>query len=1026
MNHDLAHALGPYRRHARWAALLVGAGSAMGGLGVAVMLSATWTGVAGAPSWSHAVVTGVLLLSALGAVALGAWHWAVRARAPGLLAAWSERMLPGTGDAVRGAVGLAEASSLDGASAALARAYVHHAALQLQKPEHVSRHRRGSVREARVHLAVAALGVVLAAGGYAWQPGRVRTGLALATGLQRVAPVRPAALPPLWTDVTAELVFPAYMKRTPQVLEGITGDFTAPKGTEVTLRARADRAVASARLILPGSDLVLQVAPPRSLSGRFVVAEPGRYRVALTEPDGDEAIEQEGHLITVESDDVPGVELREPASDDTVQPDSRVPVLFTARDDHGLTEFNLVVRNLRSGGDAVKVPLARPKPDAREHQGRGVLDVAVLRARPGDRLSLSVEARDNDTVSGPKAGMSATRTLKVFSAAEHHEELIARQEEVMRRMVVQLADEMETPLNVPKEAGDARAVAEAERWAAQTGRGQAITEELQKISAAFLKDELAPMEVVRAFKNIRADLARVYDELVVLAGEMGNQVRDNGRFPDPYVQRSRRLGTQAAGRLETHILYMDDLVQKQRLSLAEDAAKELAETQQRLRDLLKKYKEAGDEATRTQIMQEMDALRRQLRDLAERLARLRREMPQEYINPDALKNDDIAEPMADIDRMLAEGDLEGAMAALEKMAQGTQKLLEDMKKGQDELGGEDYAELREKLQEFKENLEEVTAAQEELLQQSKGILERAREKARKEAGGNPQRQMAELQQQAEALLKDLKDVPERGMLDVEQNQREEAEARAEEVARALKAEDADQAVQSVEQMMSALQWMRSSLADRTDGPFGVNNRDTRSAREQMDGLMPRAKALADALSKLAPDPQKFLGEGERSVLRDNARKQGKLAERVRQLTQDMDNVGREAPVFSPEHREALDGARRDMQGAQADLGSQDVPGARGRQQSALGRMQELKKNLQQMAQQGSGSGGGIPSPFAQGGEGGPREGQGRNSQERVEIPDAEQFKVPAQFRQDILDAMKEGAPRSFEQEVKQYYEELVK
>ena len=44
----------------------------------------------------------------------------------------------------------------------------------------------------------------------------------------------------------------------------------------------------------------------------------------------------------------------------------------------------------------------------------------------------------------------------------------------------------------------------------------------------------------------------------------------------------------------------------------------------------------------------------------------------------------------------------------------------------------------------------------------------------------------------------------------------------------------------------------------------------------------------------------------------------------------------------------------------------------------------------------------------------------------MEIPNADQFKVPQQFRKDILDAMKEAPPNTFQGEVRQYYEELVK
>jgi hypothetical protein len=61
-----------------------------------------------------------------------------------------------------------------------------------------------------------------------------------------------------------------------------------------------------------------------------------------------------------------------------------------------------------------------------------------------------------------------------------------------------------------------------------------------------------------------------------------------------------------------------------------------------------------------------------------------------------------------------------------------------------------------------------------------------------------------------------------------------------------------------------------------------------------------------------------------------------------------------------------------------------------------------------------------------GGEEGREGEEGELSHERVEIPGAEAYKVPAEFRRDILEAMKQGAPEPYKPELQRYYEELVK
>ena len=58
--------------------------------------------------------------------------------------------------------------------------------------------------------------------------------------------------------------------------------------------------------------------------------------------------------------------------------------------------------------------------------------------------------------------------------------------------------------------------------------------------------------------------------------------------------------------------------------------------------------------------------------------------------------------------------------------------------------------------------------------------------------------------------------------------------------------------------------------------------------------------------------------------------------------------------------------------------------------------------------------------------GGQRQGGAGRNREKVEIPDAEQFQAPREYRKDLLDAMKQGAPDRYKEQVKRYYEELVK
>jgi hypothetical protein len=53
-------------------------------------------------------------------------------------------------------------------------------------------------------------------------------------------------------------------------------------------------------------------------------------------------------------------------------------------------------------------------------------------------------------------------------------------------------------------------------------------------------------------------------------------------------------------------------------------------------------------------------------------------------------------------------------------------------------------------------------------------------------------------------------------------------------------------------------------------------------------------------------------------------------------------------------------------------------------------------------------------------------GGGRPRHDPVRIPGADESTAPRAWRQELLDAMKERAPERFRDEVRRYYEELVK
>jgi hypothetical protein len=97
-----------------------------------------------------------------------------------------------------------------------------------------------------------------------------------------------------------------------------------------------------------------------------------------------------------------------------------------------------------------------------------------------------------------------------------------------------------------------------------------------------------------------------------------------------------------------------------------------------------------------------------------------------------------------------------------------------------------------------------------------------------------------------------------------------------------------------------------------------------------------------------------------------------------------------------------------MERAEGRLHARDPRDAVGEESQALETLGKLKEQMQRERRPRDESGG------------------ARVDKEPVKIPGADEYRAPKEFRQDLLEAMKRGAPPEYKEQVKRYYEELVK
>jgi len=285
----------------------------------------------------------------------------------------------------------------------------------------------------------------------------------------KVGVVPPPAIAGLAVTVTP----PAYAGLPPRTLPPGEGDVAALAGSTVAVEATLDGADEGA-LVFGRRGRVPLRREGGAYAGSFRVGGPDTYRLLATSPWGETAGPLFG--VVVEPDGAPEVTVASPARDLILADAAHAPILrFACRDDFGLGAVRVVYYNEVSGERVVGE--AGNGAGSRELEGECPLVPPGFETFPGDVIAYYVEALDNDTVNGPKAGRSPTYRFRFPTAVEMFE----RQNEELGADVASL-----------EEAG---------------ARVRAFREQLEKMDVGPRPDRPALRELATRQEELRRELA---------------------------------------------------------------------------------------------------------------------------------------------------------------------------------------------------------------------------------------------------------------------------------------------------------------------------------------------------------------------------------------------------------------------------------------------------------------------------------------------------------------------------------------
>lgn len=992
----IATVLGRTRSRIRLRAGLIALGWAIAIVGVLALIVVLLAGALEAGSWLRGVAA-VLLTGALTAVG---WRFFIlefwRSRSDAAVAAHLEAGVPELRDGLLACVELEGAP--DRADAALRSALQQQVAARLDTADVNAVTPFRPARKAWIGAGVAAIvwgGAVLIA------PGAISRGLAtLAPGAGLVGPDGALQTGPLVGDLTLTLHYPKHTGRQAKVIPNSAGDFLAPKGTRVEISATTLEPAQEVSLSFgkpgEGTQLPLTVKDARDARGEFVVSEASAWRFMISTTGGEALIEALDRHIRLEPDNAPEVALQLPSEDLELEDLRRVAVQYSARDDFGLDKVNIVIALAADPEHPEKIEQIGVKGKA--HAGRDEVDLSIIQAQPGDRIALFVEAWDNHSIDGAQRGVSATRYITVHSPQEKHYELSER----LRALVDLLLDALADRLEMDDWAGEGLPA----RLAALNVTSEKAAKGLAAIVDDMVDDPLTPKEVRLALtgrlgsleKSIAAEAALLNTENPALEARTPAAVAQGKGTNDGVVDQ-----------LEQAIVLVEAMVARLALEDMQALVEEMRSAQERLRDMIKQYKQNPDDAAlKSRIMREVQRIRKRMDEIRRRMAQMRKKMPEEFLNLDGMKKGEMADSLKaqadqlkDLEKMLEEGRMDEALAALDEMEKALEEMNQVLDKDLNDLHKNTNPEMQKALSELMDQTRDLMARQQEVNKETQALAEKEREQMRKMLEEQLKEKLAGVQQKGRELEKQVAEIKPERLSNPSARELGHVEQRVTELNSALERKA----------IMEALEMGERTL-DRLDR---VERMERLQSTEQpkIGKSQQLAKDITAELAQMAQDARQQMQkaqQGQSQKSQELGQKQQKLSDAAQKLGQRIQDGAKKIPGMGDKPMQSLQQAQKSMRDAAQRLRGQQPGQAQPGQQQAMSSLQQIMDGLKRANQ---------PQKA--------QRKQGRKmSHERVNVPKGDDHRGPDAFRKDLLDAMKDAPPDAYRDQVKRYYEALIK
>jgi hypothetical protein len=739
------------------------------------------------------------------------------------------------------------------------------------------------------------------------------------------------------------------------------GNIDALKGTLANIEAQATKAIKEGKIVLDqGNELLLDVKEDR-LKGSLFVLNPGAYSIKVKDDLGFENPNPAQYQIRLIPDQYPEAEVITPGKDLEISGDEVIPIVYTARDDFGVTAVRL---GYQMGGMERFISLKSTNGGRFVDPETFKWDLGSLALAAGDKVAYHLEVWDNDSISGAKKGYSRTFTLSVRDdrarAAKEGEET----QQIADALLDLLADQLETSKD---------------------------KETLSKGMEEILKRVDKNLERMKD-RVERFDLEALRRNLVSLKNRM---------FEEP-----RETVTQEMERLA---LLAEDIAKRARMNEVEALAREIRNRQRRLIDLMKEFKGPLTPESLSAAMKELEKLRELISSVMEALSKMATRLPDEFINSQELSGldfQDLFKDLEEIAKRLMAGDLSGALEAAQKLLQALQDMMAALGRAGAMARMSPFDRLQGEMSRQAGELDRILAEQKEILSETERIDKETKRSVEEEIEKRLNQSLPQSKERMETLgrflsaeqsdlIKELETLLNQGKLE-----------RFSELAGELEKELSGKP--EAQKLLGELRKMAESLTPNPQEVMAPENRDKFPGLSSKEGnLKERTEGLREKLKMLA---QLFPGMDTEILndMKEAARSMGKASGELQ--TED-------APGAIPPEEEAIRRLSRSQQAMQQMSQQMAMRMQAGRWGYPLAYDPRPGWYYGPWVPMPT-----LPQPELNRPR---ERGYTGIDREEFDPPSKDAYQAPKIFREKVLESLKEEIPSQYKREVEKYFRGLT-